>query len=120
MFLEQSFRTLLKLLRADFFCTHSLGDDERTPRNFPETLGKDLCVDDVALNDIKVVVFSESRVHLSGVDLLRCFEEESVFIKGHFNDSDVVGFGQSSHEVAKGGVETPPTAGGNHVGRKGP
>ena len=61
--LEQSLGALLELLRTDFFRSHALWNDERAAGDLPEPLCKDLCVDDVALNDVQVVVFTEGRVH---------------------------------------------------------
>ena len=70
VFLQQGLCTLLELLRADFFRTHSLWYDEGAPRYFSETFCKNLCVNDVAFNDLEMVVFPKRRVHFTWVNLL--------------------------------------------------
>ena len=114
---EEGIRALLELLRADFLRTDSLGDDQAASGYFPEPLGKDLGPDDVALDDVHVVVRREGLVHRARVDVLGCFEEQSVFIEGHLDDRDAGLFGQSRHEVAKRGVEPTSSAGRDEVGR---
>ena len=77
-------------------------------------------VDDVAFNHLVVVVFPESGVHRTRVNLLGCFEEQPVLVKGHLDHGDVVGLGQTGHEIAQGCVEPTTSAGGDHVGWEGP
>ena len=77
-------------------------------------------VDDVALDDFVVIVLPESRVHRSRINLLGRLEQQTVFIKGHFDYSDVVGFCQACHEVSQGRVEASTSARCDHVGGKGP
>ena len=70
MLLQEGLCSLLELLRADLFSAHSLGDDERATRDFSEPLGKNLGVDDVAFNDVVVIVLSKRRVHGARVNFL--------------------------------------------------
>ena len=107
---------MLELLWTDFFCTHALWNDERATGNFPESLGEDLGVDDVPLDDIQVIVLSESTVHFTWVNLLRSFQEQAVFIKGHLDDCNVPGLSKTGHEITQGGVESTTSASGDHVG----
>ena len=70
MLLQEGLCSLLELLRTDLFSAHSLGDDERATRDFSEPLGKNLGVDDVAFNDVVVIVLSKRRVHGARVNFL--------------------------------------------------
>ena len=77
-------------------------------------------VDDVALDHFVVIVFPEGRVHRSRVDFLGCLQQQTVFIKGHFDNSDVVGLCKACHEVPQRRVEASTSARRDHVGGKGP
>ena len=90
MLVKQRLSLLLELLWTDFFSTDSLWNDHRATSNFPEALCKDLCVDNVPLNDFEVVIVSECLVHLTWVDFFRSTNQKPIFIKRHFDDCDVV------------------------------
>ena len=85
---------------------------------FSETFCKNLCADDVAFNDLKMVVFLKA-VYIAPGSTSQVVLSNNPFSSNDISISDVVGLSQSSHEIAKRGVETTPTACGDHVGGEG-
>ena len=114
---EKSLGFLLELLWAYFFSTNSFRDDHWTASNFSKSLGKNLCVDNVPLDNLDVIVWSECFVKLARVYILSSPNQQSIFIKGEFDDTDAVGFSYSSHKVTESGVKRTPSTRCNQIGR---
>ena len=114
---EKSLGFLLELLWAYFFSTNSFRDDHWSASNFSKSLGKNLRVDNVPLDNLDVIVWPECFVELARVYILSSPNQQSIFIKGEFDDTDAVGFSYSSHKVTESGVKRTPSTRCNQIGR---